>query len=75
MRMLNDLHPTDSIYFLGYVILKIMKDRESNSLESLFDNVNNAFKTSFSNFVLALDWLYCINAVNYDLKGSINLCI
>lgn len=75
MQMLNDLHPTESIYYVGYIIIKALKTNEFDTLESLYCCVKNDINVRFSNFVLALDWLYCLNAIDYNLKGSIYLCI
>ena len=75
MRMLNDLHPTDSIYYLGYILLKVIKENTSCSLESLYNAVKGVFKVRFSSFILALDWLYCLDAINYDVEGLVSLCI
>lgn len=75
MLLPDNIHPEDSLYYIGSKVLKELKlYREKNILE-VYATIKEIDNISFSVFVLTLDWLYLIEAVEVDEKGVLKLCI
>lgn len=66
-----DTKPRFSIYYIGGLLLKAMKDYEGHDFLSLYDKIREEYHVSFKLYILAIDWLYLINAVQVDQKGCI----
>ena len=73
--IINERYPQDSLYVLGAELLKILKDK--NSKYTLFELYNIFIETrsiELKQFILTLDWLFLINAVNITGDGFISIC-
>ncbi len=71
----KDIHPERSIYYLGAILIEIMKiasDKDLNSI-SLFHKFCEKEKVSIEMFTLTLDWLFLLGLVESD-KGRIKTC-
>lgn len=75
MLLPDNIRPELSIYYIGSLILSILKDNRSLSLISLFQKLKEKNSVSFQSFVLGLDWLYLINAAEVNEQGDVVLCI
>lgn len=67
---------SDSLISLGALILGALK--EKRSIDSLWSIINASFNTSaypsrhtYTNFLLTIDYLYSIGAVESDEKGNL----
>ena len=73
--IITERYPQDSLYVLGAELLKILKDK--NSKYTLFELYNIFIKIhsiELKQFILTLDWLFLINAVNITDDGFISIC-
>ncbi|WP_448218829.1 ABC-three component system middle component 6 [Endozoicomonas sp. 2B-B] len=73
MLLPNDIHPENSIYYNGAVVLKTLQESGKMDLLELYEKAKNFSEMSFPLFILCLDWLYLIDAavLNY---GEVELC-
>jgi len=75
MLLPDNIRPELSIYYIGSVILSILKDNHSLPLIILFQKLKEQTSVSFQSFILGLDWLYLINAAEVTEQGDVTLCI
>ena len=75
MLLPDNIRPELSIYYIGSLILSVLKDNHSLSLINLFQKLKAKSSVSFQSFVLGLDWLYLINAAEVNEQGDVVLCI
>lgn len=71
----KDIHPERSIYYLGAILIEVLKaltDKELNSI-SLFHKFCEREKVSIEMFTLTLDWLFLLGLVKND-RGQIKKC-
>ncbi len=71
----KDINPEREVYYLGAVIIKILKNTTKKELELLdvFQLLNKERRVSMNLFVLTLDWLYILGSINHN-KGHIVKC-
>ncbi|MBR2507370.1 MAG: ABC-three component system middle component 6 [Treponemataceae bacterium] len=75
MLLPDNIRPELSIYYIGSLILSVLKYNRSLPLIDLFQKVKEKGSVSFQSFVLGLDWLYLINAAEVTEQGDVILCI
>jgi hypothetical protein len=75
MLLPDNIHPDNTVYYNGAVVLNILQQGGSNTLIGLYQKVKEIKNMSFSLFVLCLDWLYLINAAEINENGEVTLCI
>lgn len=75
MLLPDNVHPENTIYYNGYLILKELKLNTKLTMIDLYHNVSSKHNLSFSLFVLCLDWLYLISAATINNEGYIELCL
>lgn len=73
MLLPNNVHPKDSIFYNGGLILNSLLENREQDFIALFQSVQS--KMSFNIFILSLDWLYLINLATLNESGDIELCI
>ncbi len=74
MLLPDNIHPENSIYFNGALVLEELKKNPIQDLLELFENVRLNRKMSFPIFILSLDWLYLIEIAELNQNGEIKLC-
>lgn len=79
MLLPDSIHPEQTIYFNGAMVLQTLHlqtpEREhSLDLLELFGNTRARLDISLPVFILCLDWLYLLNLVSVDEEGRIRLC-
>lgn len=73
MLLPDNIHPENSIYYNGGIVLSIIQNNGNIEILELFQLVKKIRNMSFTTFVLSLDWLYLIDvAVLEDEK--VKLC-
>lgn len=73
--IITERYPQDSLYVLGAELLKILKDKNSKyTLFELYNIFIEARSIELKQFILTLDWLFLINAVNITDDGFISIC-
>ncbi len=74
MLLPDNIHPENSIYYNGSLVLKELQVSNSQDIISLYEKVKANKEISFTVFVLCLDWLFLINTVEFNKKGVVKLC-
>lgn len=74
MLLPDNIHPNNSIYYNGALVLDVMQQYKRLSIVDLFLKLQEKEAISFPVLVLCLDWLYLINTVEVDNKGEVRLC-
>jgi len=71
----KDIHPERKIYFFGALVLEILstKTGELISSFSIFEELKLSHNISTEVFLLTLDWLYMLDAIE-GKKGFIKKC-
>ena len=73
MLLPDNIHPENSVYFNGAIVLQALQRKSSLDFLELYQNVKEIREMSFSTYVLCLDWLYLINVAELK-QGKVNLC-
>lgn len=74
MLLPDNIHPENSIYFNGSIVLKELKQKTQQPVFDLYEKIKNVNDMSFTIFMLSLDWLYLIDAAKINEKGWVELC-
>ena len=74
MLLPDNIHPENSIYYNGAMILKSLQANSKQSLMDLYYNVKSYNNIAFQLFILSLDWLYLLDAAKLNKKGEVELC-
>ena len=73
----QDIHPERSLYYWGYLILGMLGSMDESVGEinsfSLFEELKNSHNISSESFLLALDWLFILGAIE-GKRGIIKRC-
>ena len=73
MLLPYDIHPENSVYFNGAIVLQVLQDNGKMELFELYEKAKGVREISFPLFVLCLDWLYLIDAAALT-SGEVELC-
>lgn len=75
----KDIKPTRNIYFLGAVLLEVLKNEKFSAINTLdlYKNFERklGYELSFEYYLLSLDWLYMLSLIESDENGDIKKCI
>lgn len=74
MLLPEDVHPRNTLYFNGAIVLREILKRSEVSFSELYLSVRHAHKITYSMFVLSLDWLYLLELVEISDEGILNVC-
>lgn len=72
----KNIKPEYSLYFLGGEIIKSFKDFEEPEIDVFFiyENVKKRVNYSFTQHLMALNWLYILGALILTDDGRLKLC-
>jgi len=73
MLLPDNVHPKNSIYYNGAIVLQVLQNNNRIEMLELFHIVNQVQNMSFPVFILCLDWLYLIDAAELQ-KETVELC-
>lgn len=74
MLLPDNIHPENTLFYNGALVLKALKSmREATPLQ-LFVEARQGNSMSMPLFVLSLDWLYLANCVQFNEQGKLSLC-
>lgn len=73
MLLPEQIHPENSIYYNGALVLSILQNNNVTEMLELYNSTNKVKPISFPTFILCLDWLYLINAAKLE-NGVVELC-
>ena len=68
-----DRNPQNQIYYIGGLILNILKQQNTVAFSymDVFEALNKEHKVSINLYTLSLDWLYLLGTISYNKKGSV----
>lgn len=75
MLLSDTIHPSNTIYYRGAHVLRLLQKEGNMPMASLYARVRESEGMSYPILALCLDWLYLINAVSMTEDGEICLCI
>lgn len=74
MLIPDNIHPDNTIYYNGALVLQSLQNKDNQDLFELYQNVKLKRNISFSVLILCLDWLYLIDVAEINSKGEVKLC-
>lgn len=74
MLLPDNIHPEQSIYYNGALVLQALREQRVMDLLDLYLNTKKQREMTMPVFVLCLDWLYLLNLVSLNEQGSVELC-
>lgn len=74
MLLPDNIHPDNSVYYNGAIVLKILQEYEKVELLELYKKARQVKTISFPLFILCLDWLYLIDVAVLN-AGDVELCL
>ena len=78
MILSNSLRPQHTIYYLGAILIKCIREHSSTTIDSI--DLYESFKTkvkskiTFLQYMYTLNWLYLLDLVELNDKGDIVIC-
>lgn len=63
MLILKNINPKYSVFYIGWLVLKIIQEKKENDIMEIYYDLNNQIDISFSLYLFTLDWLYLANAI------------
>lgn len=71
----KDVHPSRKIYYSGALLLKGFKDLNVKEItfDDLFNKMKRDYSMSIEIFMLSLDWLFLLNAID-SRDGKVFKC-
>ena len=73
MLLPDNVHPGNSIYYNGAIVLQVLQNNDKLEMLELYHKINQVQNMSFPVFILCLDWLYLIDAAELQ-KEKVELC-
>lgn len=73
MLLPDNIHPENSIYYNGALVLQVLQDKRVIDLIQLYQEVKLLKEITFPVFILCLDWLYIANIAEVK-EGRVELC-
>lgn len=70
-------NPEDTVYYVGGIILKVMRDTGVTKYDffELYKKVNEFHETRMLMFLMSLDWLFLIGIAKKTTGGDVGICI
>ena len=70
----KNINPQRDVYYLGALLINVLKDNTSEiSFFEAFIQINQLEKVSMNLYILAVDWLYLLGAIS-SKDGRIVKC-
>lgn len=72
----RNINPERDLYYLGGVLIEMIRDNENEEFDylELFEEFKNKNGVSINLFTLTLDWLFILGIVTKGRKGKIKKC-
>lgn len=74
MLVPDNIHPEQTIYFNGAIVLQVLQEHQIVDMLDLYARAKGKKQMSMPVFALCLDWLYLLNLVSIDVRGQVKLC-
>ena len=71
----KDIHPERKIYYWGALVLDVLSSSKEDNMNSfsVYEDLKSNHDISAELFLLALDWLYLLGAIDGE-NGRIHKC-
>lgn len=71
----KDIRPERKIYYIGALVIDVLKENEEDSINhlSVFEKLQEKESVTVEVFMLALDWLFLLGAVKLE-QGILKKC-
>ena len=73
MIISKDLNPERHVYYIGGLILNLIKTQKEIDFFDIFQKINKKNNISLNLYTLSLDWLYLLGLINQK-EGKITKC-
>lgn len=76
MIVSKDTNPEKDLYYLGALVLEILAATDTSEVDpvDVFVNLNSKIQITSNLYVLSLDWLYLLGAIEISKEGNIQKC-
>lgn len=76
MLISSDVHPTNDIYYIGSQLLALLDRFDTHEWEviDLYQESKSAYNLSYGLFMLAVEWLYLLGALDLCDEGRLQRC-
>ncbi|MEW8287296.1 MAG: ABC-three component system middle component 6 [Candidatus Thiodiazotropha endolucinida] len=71
----KDIHPERKIYYIGALVIDVLRENKEDSINHLlvFEKLQEKESITVDVFMLALDWLFLLGAVKLE-QGILKKC-
>ena len=73
MLIPDSIHPKNTIYYNGAIVLNALQKYKKISLLDLFSEIKKEHEISFQIYLLSIDWLFLIDVAETK-EGIVTLC-
>ena len=72
----KDINPERDFYYLGAKTIEVLSSNEDNKMDffKVYSELDKSENISINLFILTLDWLYLVGAIERPVKGNIIKC-
>lgn len=74
MLLPDNIHPENSIYYNGAIVLQELQKQSNQNLLNLYQSIKKHQDISFPVFILCLDWLFLLGVAEVEDHGTVKLC-
>jgi hypothetical protein len=74
MLVPDNIHPEQSLYYNGSLVLEVLLTRREINLLDLYSEIQESREMTMPVLVLCLDWLYLLGLVSVSEQGKVTLC-
>jgi len=74
MLVPDNIHPEQTIYFNGALVLKAIKEIQTIDMLDLYIKTNSEREMSMPVFLLCLDWLFLLDLITLNNQGKVERC-
>jgi hypothetical protein len=74
MLIPDNIHPEQSLYYNGSLVLEVLLTRGEIDLLDLYSEIQKSREMTMPVLVLCLDWLYLLDIVSVTEQCKVTLC-
>lgn len=74
MLLPDNIHPENTVYFNGAIVLQLLQEKRVQNYFELFEKVKKNKNMAYTMFILCLDWLFLLNVAQINEHGEVELC-
>lgn len=74
MLIPDNIHPEQTLYYNGSLVLEVLLTRRGINLLDLYSEIQKSKEMTMPVLVLCLDWLYLLDLVSVTEQGEVTLC-